>query len=329
MAFALVSCETSVEGPPDTPPPGVIEYGVLPTLQHSILRDLNRAVDRQGRARVRYPVCITSEGSINQQIVQQYMNVEQQSFNRWNDSLEGEQGWRVTHVELYRVGGNNANSCPREDQGLRVYHSDARYSTTRPNAAFDQYRQNIGVNDLTQADWRINLHELGHQYGLGDTYTEASYQTPEGQPQSIMNRTWEVSDFTQDDIDAIRHIWWMVRTGSNNPCADGYRRGGAGVNRGNTRFCVPLASDDDDDGPQCRDLANVQQCQGWVGQGFCTGQYGSWMQQNCCASCDGGDDGPSCQNTASNQDCRYWAQQGFCTGYYGSWMQQNCCAACR
>jgi hypothetical protein len=328
VALALVSCETSVE----TPVPGTKFYGVLPTLQHSIMLELDEAVDLQGSRRIRYPVCVTSDVAVADQVYQRYLQQEQESFNRWSGALEGETGWRVRNIELYRVGGSRAGSCPREDQGLRVYHSDARSSTTRANAAFPEYRQNISVNDLRQADWRLNLHELGHQFGLGDTYTEASYQTPVGQPAAVMNRTWEVSDFTQDDIDAVRHIWWMVRTGSNNPCADDYRRGSAGVNRGNTRFCVPLASDDDDGGGgQCRDTANGQQCRAWAQQGYCTGYYGPWMQQNCCGTCQGsgGDDGPICRNVANGQQCRAWAQQGYCTGYYGAWMQQNCCAACR
>lgn len=337
-------------------------YSVLATLQHSILWELDRAVDTQG-SQVAYPVCVTTDFPTSQSARNNYLQLEQATMNRWNDALAGAPGWRVSGIQLYWVGGQNPGSCPNQHNGLRVYKTDVQGGNSRAYAAYHSFTKVIGRTAFEGLDQILDLHEYGHQLGLGDTYTEAGYQVPIGQPQGIMNIAWEVSDLTADDVAAVRHVWSMIRTGSDDPCSDDYQPGQVQENNLGSRFCVPLNGDPGGDDPaecadthphcgywasvgycsndpfviseccaSCEDAQDQSQCVDenpncgyWASVGNCNNQYAQYMSNNCCASCDGGS--PSCVDTMG--ECGYWASWGYCADpTYAQYMADNCCASC-
>jgi hypothetical protein len=208
-------------------------------------------------------------------------------------------------------------------------------NSNRGQADFYDYTNKIGRSEWQAADVRREMHEYGHQIGLGDTYTEAGYQTPVNQPAGIMNLYYKVQGLTQDDIDGVRQIWTMIRTNSNNPCAAGYGPGQAPVNNNRHRFCVKLngsggggGSGGTTGGGTCVDSHAA--CKSWASAGECAKNPG-YMLTSCCASCRGGGGGGGTTGGGtcvdSNASCRSWASAGECAKSPG-YMLKSCCASC-
>jgi ShK domain-like len=253
-------------------------YSVLNTLSYSILREYDTAAKTQG-ANILYPVCVTAEFGITTAQRQSLLALEQKAINAWNDALKGQTGWRVQSIRLNLVGGATPTSCPPSSNGLRVYKLVVLANANRGSADFTNFTNNIGNSEWKTGDVRREMHEYGHQVGLGDTYTEAGYELPVNQPPSIMNLYYNVQGLTQDDIDAVRQIWTMIRTNSTNPCAPGYGPGQATLNKNGHRFCVKLNGGG---GGQCSD--SNSNCKSWASSGECTKNPG-YMLTSCCASC--------------------------------------------
>lgn len=83
------------------------------------------------------------------------------------------------------------------------------------------------------------LHEMGHLFGLGDAYSEAGYQLPQGQPEGIMNILYDVDTLTADDKAGITAIWDYISKGKEVCTASNYVKGSADVNTFNNVFCIP------------------------------------------------------------------------------------------
>jgi len=308
------------------------KYSTLSTLQHSILREYVKAAKAQGSRTIRYPICVTAEFSVTSSERQKYLLIEQEAINTWNKALRGQPGWDVDTITLYMVGGATLSSCPSTDNGLRVYKLNGLANQDRGYAEFYTFKNAIGRSEWRKADVKRELHEYGHQLGLGDTYTEAGYQVPQGQPAGVMALYFNVQTLTADDIAGVRQVWNMINTNSSNPCGAGYTAGTASPNSNGHRFCVPLngpppVTPPGDDGTppgQCTD--RNAHCGGWASQGECKTNAG-YMLTNCCASCkSGGGDTPTCRD--SNTSCSSWARAGECTRNPG-YMRTSCCASCK
>lgn len=65
------------------------------------------------------------------------------------------------------------------------------------------------------------LHELGHAFGLGDTYREGTWDPKEAQPRSVMWNQYNFTQLEQDDVDGIRFLYCQAFRGEcaaeNNP----------------------------------------------------------------------------------------------------------------
>ncbi|MCU0664905.1 MAG: hypothetical protein MUC50_21595 [Myxococcota bacterium] len=160
-------------------------------------------------------------------------------MNTWIAPLVGQDGWKVTQAQAYRVQ-RSGGSCPTEHNGLRVYSIEIS-DMKGANNSFPGFRMRMG-------DWGINklvvLHEMGHAIGLGDgyTYSDGSH-TPIGQPTSTMKDQWSLKGvLQQDDIDGIRFLWARIR-GASEPCPSGYKIGGCnGSGCSGAVYCVPTGT---------------------------------------------------------------------------------------
>lgn len=85
---------------------------------------------------------------------------------------------------------------------------------------------------------RVILHEMGHVFGLADTYSQPGYQQPIGQPQGIMNQLFYVEGLTEDDK-AGANAFYEYINGRAPFCTNGYVVGGAFENPNRIAFCVP------------------------------------------------------------------------------------------
>lgn len=85
---------------------------------------------------------------------------------------------------------------------------------------------------------RVILHEMGHMFGLADTYTEPGYQQPISQPIGIMNNLYSVPGLTPDDLRGALALYDYIN-GRGEFCAPGYQVGGAFENPNRIAFCVP------------------------------------------------------------------------------------------
>jgi hypothetical protein len=217
-----------------------LQLGTLVDLNHSIYLEFKKASVLQKTSNIKYPVCITT--NFPTPLTEQQREAKRQQLervaNRWNAALVGVEDWPVKTVILYTVGSLNAPCNMDSDGDLRVYKVFGDYSRIRGYAAYPDYLNVEGKDEFLSTDWRRNLHEMGHQFGLGDTYSEEGLQTPEHQPPSIMNIFWNVSDLTQDDIDSARHVWARVSGKTTEICPSGYTVGHAQQNIMRNTFCV-------------------------------------------------------------------------------------------
>ena len=79
-------------------------------------------------------------------------------------------------------------------------------------------------------------------------------------------------------------------------------------------------------GGNCKD--KQASCPNWAAQGICSsGQYASWMAENCAKSC-GKCAGGGCTKTDKEAACASWAKGGYCNGQYKAWMAENCAKSC-
>lgn len=85
---------------------------------------------------------------------------------------------------------------------------------------------------------RVILHEMGHMFGLADTYSEPGYQQPVGQLPAIMNNLYQVSWLTQDDLFGANALYEFIN-GRGGFCDYPYMVGGAWENRNRVAFCIP------------------------------------------------------------------------------------------
>ncbi len=307
------------------------KYSVLNTLQYSILPQYVSAAKAQGSSQIRYPICVAAEFSITDADRQKHLLIEQEAINTWNQSLVGQTGWPVDKITLYMVGNANPSSCPSTDNELKVYKLVGLANQDRGYAEFYTFKNAVGHSEWTRGDVKRELHEYGHQLGLGDTYTEAGYEIPIGQPPGVMNLYYNVQTLTEDDIAAVRQIWYMINTKKTNPCATGYTTGATKLNNNGHRFCVktngkpPVTPPVDDGTPPGQCTNNNTHCGSWAAQGECKTNPG-FMGTNCCSSCKTGTTTPTCRD--SNTSCSSWAKSGECSRN-PSYMRTSCCASCK
>ena len=224
------------EGTPQDPELGLATLDNDSYITHSILREYVKATQIQRTRYIRYPFCLYANTPISASTVQMYFGLMNRVVNRWNQALQGVRGWPVDAINLYLVG--SIDSCPSTDQGLRVYKLFVDANRDRGFAQFGNFLNVVGLSEFRRADLRRELHEYGHQIGLGDTYSEQGYQLPQGQPPGVMNLYYNVGDITPDDIDGIRHIWARVSGASADRCPAGYVESFVLINRNKHVFCL-------------------------------------------------------------------------------------------
>ncbi|NOJ77415.1 RICIN domain-containing protein [Myxococcus xanthus] len=214
------------------------ELSYLNTLNYSILTEFERARGMQLSGDISYPVCIFSNYTtpISASKRESYRALMQQVVNRWNDALESQPGWAVWNIRLYLVGSSTA--CPDTDASLKVYKVMGDQTRERGYAQFWTFLNVAGRGEFDSENYKRELHEYGHQLGLGDTYSEATYQLPFDQPPGIMNLYWDVPDLTDDDIASVRHVWARLSGRSGSQCPAGFIPGTAQPNPNGHIFCV-------------------------------------------------------------------------------------------
>jgi hypothetical protein len=116
-----------------------------------------------------------------------------------------------------------------------VVEPDLRRAYALPGA----YEVHLGLGLLRGDPYgsTVILHEMGHMFGLADTYTEPGYQQPLGQPPAVMNNLYLNPVLTEDDIDGANNLYEYMN-GRAPFCAAGYVPGAAYENLNRVAFCV-------------------------------------------------------------------------------------------
>lgn len=146
----------------------------------------------------------------------------------WTNAIDGNPNWRCETAFV------SFGPSPREIKVI-VYPY-----VIRGYAVVGQAEVHIGRDILNGSNpfaERIILHEMGHMFGLADTYTEPGYQQPINQPSGIMNDLFNVPGLTRDDIDGARALYDYMN-GRSPFCRDDYVTGGAYENKNQIAFCV-------------------------------------------------------------------------------------------
>lgn len=139
-------------------------------------------------------------------------------------SLSCADGPNVVKVSLFRANANFQNSC------LRVLGGDYHLAAQGQCRSM-VFNREMWLN-MSQLDSRrlpqVVLHEMGHLFGLADTYREAGAPNDSArvfQPAlTIMNYTRGTPTLTADDEAGIVAVWNSVRQGGRElQCGPGYR----------------------------------------------------------------------------------------------------------
>jgi hypothetical protein len=208
-------------------------------LSFSILKEYKAASVQQSTANITYPFCVYSnyDQPISAAKRESYRQTMQKVVNRWNSALVGQPGWPVQSITLKLVG--TSTSCPDTSSSRKVYKVMGDKTTNRGSASVSEYLNVAGKTEFDQESYVRELHEYGHQVGLGDDYTEAGYQQPVDQPPGIMNNCWILTDLTDDDVSSVRHIWARVNDPANAPkCPANYVVGTTNEGGVGFTYCV-------------------------------------------------------------------------------------------
>ncbi|MBL9020327.1 MAG: ricin-type beta-trefoil lectin domain protein [Myxococcales bacterium] len=255
------------------------ELGLLTTLDHSILKEYQKARATPTSTAISYPICIYSNftTAITAAKRESYRALMQRVVNRWNDALETQIGWTIRDITLYQVG--TATSCPDTHAGKRVYKVFGNKDLARGSATYWEFLNTAGgavpaggtVSEFGEERYIRELHEYGHQIGMADTYEEAGKQLPFDQPPGVMNNynAIPVSDLTDDDLASVRHVWARVSGRTTAQCPDGYVVGSSSPNVYNNRFCV---------------LPRYDFTSKWLGTSKCIGILGNQLQLQTCSA---------------------------------------------
>ncbi len=235
---AAVGCAESGELATEQHTTARNDLSYLNDISYSILKEYEKARISQGSGDISYPICIFSNYTmpISSTKRESYRALMERVVNRWNDALEAQPGWSIWTIRLYLVGSSTA--CPDTDGNLKVYKVMGDQSRERGYAQFWTFLNVAGKGEFDSEIYKRELHEYGHQLGLGDTYSEATYQLPVDQPPGIMNLYWDVPDLSDDDIASVRHVWARLNGYSIAQCPDGYVPGTTQLNNNGHIFCV-------------------------------------------------------------------------------------------
>ena len=217
-------------------------------LQSSLLRNIaNVPYPRKNRKKlIKYPVCFQS-APMKKGKRKRLKAMIQRSFKLWLDPLKADPTWgkrRVRAESIFR------RECPTTRKDLQTFIIVLNPDGGRSYSEYWNYKAVIRrVFSKTDPDFsRTLLHELGHQLGLGDTYSELGYQRPIGQPTGIMNMYWDVpvGQLAPDDKAGILKVWKTISGElAIEECPEGYVPGDSLEARTGTIFCIPASADVD------------------------------------------------------------------------------------
>jgi hypothetical protein len=151
------------------------------------------------------------------------------AVSAWVDALKDNPFWKCKKVAFqYGEAGQGT---------IRVYIDNSLQRSYAIVGKNEVYLAGY-LNESDQFSYRVILHEMGHMFGLADTYTEPGRQQPLGQPASIMNNLYMVPGLTSDDIFGANALYEYINNRSEF-CSNGYSVGMAWENQYRIAFCVP------------------------------------------------------------------------------------------
>ncbi len=181
----------------------------------------------------------------------------EKAMQRWNRALYEKDGgvawpWSKLDIRLTVIPGKLPCQhrggvewlCPQDGKVRFILNEDPQApGYTKANQRYITFPAQAvsfaGQSELSLSNFeKLILHEYGHILGLGDTYYNPAYQTPENSPKAVMNSFYAVDDLTIDDIIGIQTLWDYLN-GFGSICAPSYAEDKAEVNFWKTKFCIP------------------------------------------------------------------------------------------
>lgn len=293
---------------------GIAEYQIDAHNTH--LRQIHNN-DNNGTAWV--PICIYATYSFSDSLRDTIYWDALSAAREWIAPLQGEPGW-TTHTLNFWIAGDKS-SCPDYDKGQRTLKIFGNSSAGDGGASVADLKITEGTDFFKDNvnGWRNNhiKHEYGHLLAIADTYSLDDYNQPIGQPNAVMDDTWNNEYLTPDDQAAVRNVWRMIYTGSGQSCGPGYELAPSAENAYDYVFCIPSGS--------CND--NRHDCSSRAQKGWCLdGEKDEYVtQDNCCESCKSWLQ-DYCPND-KNDWCFVWAMNGECNKT-PDYMLTNCPCNC-
>lgn len=136
-------------------------------------------------------VCLVNEGGIDSSVIQRISNDIPMSIQEWVQPIQSFSSSVSTNVSVSTVATDT--SCGVYDLLVRVKGLQGR-----------AYVQGGVMHLFGSSEYGTVLHELGHIFGLADTYVEGQWRCERGQPSSAMCSHFETGGrLTSDDIEGI------------------------------------------------------------------------------------------------------------------------------
>jgi hypothetical protein len=180
------------------------------------------------------------------ELEQNLFDMIEKAVQSWAATLVGENGWQQSQIAVRRNLSMPSN-CARDSYAAWRCEGNRRLtfvfdSTCARSAASLDTRTVTLCGDLLRLERdvvaRVILHEVGHIWGLGDTYGEAGGRAVANQPSGIMNDLYQVQGLTEDDKSGSKALWSYLFKGGQ-PCRDGYMAIPSGNSSMNAIVCQP------------------------------------------------------------------------------------------
>ena len=301
---------------------GNLRFATLKDFEkYSLLKDFVhfKKLQRRRKRRVKFPVCFEISDKVTRKEKRLLKFYVQKSINTWLKALKNYKGWDINKVV---VKASYQSTCSERTELDRKYIVEYKKDEKdRSYAEYFNYRMVIARDSIKPKKDLIGLfmHEVGHQLGLADTYSERGKQRPIGQDRSIMNLWWEVSpgQIAEDDVVGIRTVWRNLQ-GEIAPdeCPENYVQGTVMEENSPHFFCIRSSRESEikDHNQQCKELAAAGECEREPG----------YMLETCSNACR---DIFLDNSLDAHPNCALWASLGECEKS-PDYMLRSCIVSC-
>ncbi len=180
------------------------------------------------------------------------------------------EGWFRTAIDAWVDGARGASSVALITNANVTFSCSNQHVTVNWSSSSGRANAGKGFVNLFSGDgYTTVLHELGHVFGIGDTYVEGVWTCHPGQQNSVMCGSGGLfSTLQPDDINAISEVYCMAFPAQ---CTRRWDRNANWCSHSNGQLFLGDFNNDGRDDMLCHDKSNGDK---WIDYSSGSGQFG-------------------------------------------------------